>query len=267
MNQLPVLMYHSIGGDFEGPVARLAVPPEVLREQLTTLVDAGYQPMGLTEALEAVRQPAEGATTARPLAITFDDGYADFHSHALPLLVDLGLGATLYPCVGHLGGASSWLPEPWDRTPMMDDAQVVEAADAGIEIGSHGDLHQPLDTLPPDTAYTQIRCSRGILEDLTGTPVRSFCYPHGYHSPSVREMVAESGYDNACAIGHRVHDPLEDPYAVARVLVDDTVRGERLLELVTHGPAPWLPAAKRLAEPGWRLTRRVGQRVLGRSWT
>lgn len=267
MSRLPVLMYHSIGGDLAGPVSQLAVPPAVLREQLTTLVAAGYQPMSLTEALEAAGGHDKGPTTGRLLGLTFDDGYLDFHEQALPVLVDLGLSATLYPCVGHIGSTASWLPKPWDRTPLMSETQIVEAADVGIEIGSHGDLHQPLDTLPADTASTQIGCSRRILEDLTGMPVRSFCYPHGYHSRRVRESVKASGYDNACAIGHRVQDTAGDRYAVTRLLVDENARGDALLHLVAHGPGPLVPAAKRLAQPGWRLARRIGHHVLGRSWT
>jgi peptidoglycan/xylan/chitin deacetylase (PgdA/CDA1 family) len=53
---------------------------------------------------EAVHRLESGTLPARPLAITFDDGYADNHSLALPELERLGLPATFFIATGYLDG-------------------------------------------------------------------------------------------------------------------------------------------------------------------
>ena len=57
---------------------------------------------------QAVRQLRQGNLPARALAITFDDGYADNHSVALPILQRHGLSATFYITTGFLDGGRMW---------------------------------------------------------------------------------------------------------------------------------------------------------------
>lgn len=56
----------------------------------------------------AVRHLRAGSLPARALAITFDDGYADNHSVALPILQRHGLSATFYIATGFLDGGRMW---------------------------------------------------------------------------------------------------------------------------------------------------------------
>jgi peptidoglycan/xylan/chitin deacetylase (PgdA/CDA1 family) len=53
---------------------------------------------------EAVRQLAAGDLAARALSITFDDGYADNHNVALPILARHGMCATFFVATGFLDG-------------------------------------------------------------------------------------------------------------------------------------------------------------------
>jgi peptidoglycan/xylan/chitin deacetylase (PgdA/CDA1 family) len=53
---------------------------------------------------EAVQMRAEGRLPARALSITFDDGYADNHDVALPILRRHGLTACFFIATGYLGG-------------------------------------------------------------------------------------------------------------------------------------------------------------------
>ncbi len=57
---------------------------------------------------EAVRHLGEGTLPARAAAITFDDGYADNHSVALPILRRHGLSATFFIATGFLDGGCMW---------------------------------------------------------------------------------------------------------------------------------------------------------------
>jgi len=57
---------------------------------------------------DAIKRLKEGRLPARPLAITFDDGYADNHAVALPILQRLGLPATFFVATSFLDGGRMW---------------------------------------------------------------------------------------------------------------------------------------------------------------
>ena len=57
---------------------------------------------------EAVQQLRDGTLPARAAAITFDDGYADNHDQALPVLLAYGLPATFFVATGFLDGGRMW---------------------------------------------------------------------------------------------------------------------------------------------------------------
>jgi peptidoglycan/xylan/chitin deacetylase (PgdA/CDA1 family) len=262
MVTMAVLMYHSVSAVDTGPHRDLAVPPELLHEQLTALTTAGYRLVGLTEAVE---RPCPGAVPT--VAITFDDGYANFR-HALPILADLGASATLYAAVGHLGAAGAdWLgPDADVFGRFLTWSELREVAAAGVEIGNHSLIHHPLDVLPPEELEREVTRSRELLATELGTPVRSFAYPHGYHCRRVRAAVLRAGHDNACEVGRRLHRPGDDPYAIPRLQPTPDHRGADLVDLVRTGGPRLVPTAKRLAQPVWRQTRRIANRF-GRTLT
>lgn len=57
---------------------------------------------------QAVRRLANGSLPPRAAAITFDDGYADNHDIALPILQRHGLNATFFVATGFLNGGRMW---------------------------------------------------------------------------------------------------------------------------------------------------------------
>jgi peptidoglycan/xylan/chitin deacetylase (PgdA/CDA1 family) len=57
---------------------------------------------------DAVAALSRGSLPARALAITFDDGYADNFTVALPILRELGLPATFFVASGFLDGGRMW---------------------------------------------------------------------------------------------------------------------------------------------------------------
>ncbi|MBL8390745.1 MAG: polysaccharide deacetylase family protein [Candidatus Accumulibacter sp.] len=57
---------------------------------------------------EAVTRLAQQSLPARAAAITFDDGYADNFTVALPILQRLGVSATFFIATGYLDGGRMW---------------------------------------------------------------------------------------------------------------------------------------------------------------
>jgi peptidoglycan/xylan/chitin deacetylase (PgdA/CDA1 family) len=197
-------MYHSIGG-----ADRLAVRPEVFADQMAYLKDNGYVPLPFGAR-------ARGAE--RPVVITFDDGYADFHEHALPVLDRLGFTATIFVTTGWLRDAGPYAAgRPLGR--MLTWRQTAEIAAAGMEIGAHGHSHAQLDQLGTAQLREELRLSRALLQDRLGRAVQTLAYPYGYSSARVRREVRASGYAGACAVANAMMTGREDPLAVPRLTV------------------------------------------------
>ena len=102
------LMYHRFCADDAPNPRRMSAG--LFRRQLQHLASrcrvAGPEDQA---GLEDGRSPRPD----RPLAVvTVDDGYADFHDHAFPVLRELGLTATLFVSTGFVDG-TSWMW--WDR--------------------------------------------------------------------------------------------------------------------------------------------------------
>ncbi|MCL4792111.1 MAG: polysaccharide deacetylase family protein [Gammaproteobacteria bacterium] len=69
---------------------------------------------------ECMARRTNGSTSSRPLAVlTVDDGYADFHAVALPILREQGVAATVYATAGFIDG-QCWLW--WDALRHLIDA-------------------------------------------------------------------------------------------------------------------------------------------------
>jgi peptidoglycan/xylan/chitin deacetylase (PgdA/CDA1 family) len=241
-------------------VRPLAVPPARLTEQLTALADAGYTLLGITEAL--ARRAADPA--APVVAVTFDDGFRDFLTNGVSCLARAGARATLYVAAGHVGRPATWLGgHAPDFAPLLTWDEVREVAAAGIEIGSHGLVHTPLDVLPERAVEVQVRAARDRLRQHTQAEVDSFAYPHGYHNGLVRAVVARLGHTSACAAGRQLAPPHAAPLALPRLPVTPDLSGADVVELVRTGGPRFIPRLTELAQPGWRLVRRIAHGVFG----
>jgi hypothetical protein len=108
--------------------------------------------------------------------------------------------------------------------------------------------------------------SKQELEQRLQRRVRSFAYPHGYHGAQVRAAVLAAGHDNATEVGRRLHRPGERRFAVPRLQPTPAMTGADLVALVAGGGSPLVPQLKRLAQPGWRVARKLA-RAAGRDLT
>ncbi len=92
-NRLLILCYHGISQKDEHRWSNLFVSPEFFRHRLEILASKGYQVLPLGVAADHLYQ---GTLPPKSVVITFDDGFYDFHQHAMPALARHGMPATLY---------------------------------------------------------------------------------------------------------------------------------------------------------------------------
>ncbi|WP_328338895.1 polysaccharide deacetylase family protein [Streptomyces violaceus] len=214
-----VAMYHSVGDCSDDPY-RITVTPERLDRQLAWLRRRALRGVSVTELL-AARARGEGRNL---VGLTFDDGYADFVTEALPLLRRWDCGATLFVLPGQLGGDNAWDPVG-PRKPLLTADGIRHAAAEGVEIGSHGLTHLDLTKTDDVILKAEVADSRAQLEELTGARVDGFCYPYGAIDARAVEAVREAGYAYACAIDP---GPLTGLHALPRVYVGQNDTAWRL---------------------------------------
>ena len=211
-----VLMYHRVLPDgVKGDPHQLWLPLRLFRRQMQFLVRWGYSTVTFNDYV--LFREGQLNLPRRPVIITFDDAYLETYTLVFPLLRELGMKAVIFvvadPCIR----TSTWDQEhPGAVSELMSDMQILEMHAAGFEIGSHSLHHHNLSTLSPSEAWQEITRSRMTLEILLNAPVRSFSYPYGCLSPTVKRSVKEAGY--AVAVAAWSGPPLfgQDDYEIRR---------------------------------------------------
>ncbi|MCL2219431.1 MAG: polysaccharide deacetylase family protein [Chitinispirillia bacterium] len=135
-------------------------------------------------------------------AITFDDGLTSFYDNAWPLLEDKKIKSTIFPVAGLIGKNGHW--DVMGQTSHMTAPMLREIAASGHEIGSHSLTHANLVWLDDDELMKELRDSKSILENITGTAVKSLSFPFGSWNTRVWDAAQSAGYQYATAYrGHQ----------------------------------------------------------------
>jgi len=101
--RLSTLIFHRVV-----PTPDPLFPDEVHAAQFDTLCGWLRHWCHVLPLDEATKRLADGTLPARAATITFDDGYADNHDVALPILRKHGLNATFFIATGFLNGGRMW---------------------------------------------------------------------------------------------------------------------------------------------------------------
>jgi peptidoglycan/xylan/chitin deacetylase (PgdA/CDA1 family) len=208
-------MYHEVT-ESDAAFSRLAVSPADLERQLTYLSEAGFTSV-TAGALSAAARNKAVRLPDRPVVLTFDDGFADFHSTAFPLLRAFGFTATIFVTAGMIGSAGPPAVMPLGR--MLTWTQLHEIAEAGIEVGAHSYTHPQLDQLPAPRIRQELRTSKTEIEDHLGRSVPGMAYPYGYFSAAVVTAAECAGYLYSCAVGNTMGGTHADPFRQPRLTV------------------------------------------------
>ncbi|HUB37662.1 MAG TPA: polysaccharide deacetylase family protein [Streptosporangiaceae bacterium] len=241
-----VLMYHSVAPHDEDPY-QVTVSPHQFAQQMRWLDRRGLRGVSVAELLDAQSRQCDAGL----IGLSFDDGYDDLIRCALPVLQRHGFSATAFVIAGRLGGSNDW-DRLGPRKPLMTAAQVRAAAEAGIEIGSHGLRHVSLSQTTGRALSRELQLSRTILQDITNSAISGLCYPYGHFCSRVVDAAQAAGYDYACAT---TASGLAGRYRMPRVYVGDAdgparLRAKLLRQRLTSTNVP----AARTASDGLRRT-------------
>lgn len=213
---IPILMYHQIdvpaprGTSFRG----LTVHPKSFARQMRWMHRLGYRGLSMRDLMPYLK----GERTGKVFGITFDDGFRNVFTHALPVLTELEFTSTNYLVANQFGGGNVWdANHNVPFSPLMSKEEAIVWAQSGQEVGSHTLDHVHLPEMPMEQARKQIVQSRQVLSDAVEQDVTAFCYPYGHFKAEHAEMAAEAGYLNATTTKRGLAGPQDGPYLLPRV--------------------------------------------------
>ncbi len=192
-------MYHGVGdladaeadADAEDP-NQMITSPSHLASHVRLLRRLGYRFVSAEQALDA---SGPGGPPPGTAVLTFDDGFRDWITDALPLLKRLGVPATFYLCPGWLGGQHPDVPGEHGR--LLGGAEVRALAREGMELGSHAMAHEDLRELDDGALRDNLAASKAAVEEMTGRPCRTLAYPFGLFGEREARAAAGAGYELA----------------------------------------------------------------------
>ncbi len=226
----PVLMYHVINPPPAGaPFPGLYVPAPEFSEQMQALAKAGFHAVTLQQLWRHWQQGTP--LPARPVVITFDNGYQSQYSNALPVLSKLGWKAVENMQLTGLPPSQGGLSQE----------QIRGLISAGWELDTQGFSHAELIALTPSQLHYQVAISRRTIQRRYHVPVRWFCYPSGHYDAAVIAAVRQAGYLGSTTVVPGWAGPSSDPYTLPRLRVLGGTSGAALLALIEdaeHDPAP-----------------------------
>ena len=259
---IPILMYHSISQHATPKFKPFAVSPVLFAEQMAYLHRHAFTPITVTQLAQALSQVGT-SLPEHPVVITFDDGFADFFTDALPVLMRYNFTATLYVTTGFINGTSGWLQHEGEASrPMLTWHQLAEICAQGIECGTHSHSHPQLDTLPLSVATHEIVQSKKLIEEHLGVAVTSFAYPFGYYTAALQKQVQAAGFTSACAVKFAMSSPSTDLFALARLMIEADTNIDDFAALLHRGSSSVFTTMYiRARTPVWQVVRRSSASV------
>jgi peptidoglycan/xylan/chitin deacetylase (PgdA/CDA1 family) len=177
-----ILVYHTISSPATALPGDIDISPERFERQLHWL-SRWHRVVRLDETLGSDPH-------ARGVAITFDDGFRDNLTVALPLLEKFRLPITLFVAAGFVG-QDGYLSE--------DELREI-ARHPLVTIGAHGLWHRHFTRLSNDEARLELRESRSRLRSITGRKIDLMAWPYGECDPGLERMSEECGYRAAWSV-------------------------------------------------------------------
>ncbi|MPZ34170.1 MAG: glycosyltransferase [Rhodospirillales bacterium] len=212
-DRLPILLYHRIAENGPADLARYRQAPAAFAEQMRWLRRNGYHAV---TSDDVARHLAAGRPFAgRPVLISFDDAYCDFHDAAWPILRTHDFTAEIFVVTDKVGGHADWDLASGPPAPLMDWPQIQSLAVAGVRFGSHMASHSHMADLSSREIVLEAARSRAALERALGEPCRSIAAPFGEGDERFVRIARQCGYASGFTTdpGHAAlgQDPLRLP--------------------------------------------------------
>ena len=129
----------------------------------------------------------------RFIILTFDDGYKDNVTNALPILNNYNIRSVCLIVYNAIAKTNFWdtnkCLKKYPQKNMLNEEDIKQWLAYGNEIGSHSMNHYNLTTLSNDELITEIKDSKNKIEELIRTDVLSFCCPYNKTTTQIEQII------------------------------------------------------------------------------
>lgn len=222
--RVPILMYHYLStppADADIYRTDLSVPPELFAAHLDRLLAEGFTAISLYDLVAHLTQGRP--LPAKPVVITFDDGYRDNYTNAFPLLAARQMPATFFVVTDFVDEA---------RPEYLSWEMAREMLAAGMSIESHGRNHASLEGRDVDYLVWQALGSLETLEFELGVPPRFVSYPAGEYDQTTIDVFESANYWAGVTTVQGTAQSNAHPFEWERIRVRNTTTPEKLIELL-----------------------------------
>jgi peptidoglycan/xylan/chitin deacetylase (PgdA/CDA1 family) len=183
---LRVLLYHAVGSNGWSDKYGMSVAPGAFADQMRRLrEESGYALLSLEAGVAALER---GTLDGTAVAVTFDDGFVNVLTEAVPVLTRYNIPFTVFVVGGYL-------ERPPIQRRYLDGSALRELADVPhVSIGAHGFSHRPLTRLDGSTLEDEFRRTRETLHMCLGRSPSAISYPHGAVNRHVAARAEAAGF-------------------------------------------------------------------------
>ena len=198
------LLYHHISESVEDKIHY--VTPSQFEAQMAYLFKHKYKIISENNLVEFVRERIP--LPLNSILLTFDDGYEDNYSEALPVLEEFGFKAMIFIS-----------PNLVNKQGYLTYKQIKKTIKRNFFYGAHTLTHAHLLNLSEKEIKKEILNSKIILEEKLYCEVNFFAYPYGAYSERIRRLVAESGYLGAFSLHRGINTSKTDRFGLRRMMI------------------------------------------------
>ena len=184
---------HDVGADAKNPYS---IALKSFQAYVGYLHSAGFQTVSLAQVDAYLT--GQGTLPAKPVVLTFDDGWKSVLTTVKPVLDKYNYTATVFLIAQSVGSGAKRLT--W--------SDAVALRKAGYEIGSHTLSHAYLTRRNPKETkdafekriYKEIADSKRLIEQNLGERITTIAYPYGLYDDFVMQTTQEEGFTVGCTI-------------------------------------------------------------------
>ena len=181
-----------------------------------------YQVISLAKFLEARR--TNTPLPHKSVVLTFDDGYRNFLTGALPRLAEREMPVSVFLITDRIPAESQSGVNGWselDDETFLSWEEVRELHQHGVEFGSHTCSHRKLSQIAVAEAEKELRVSQEKIGMHLSQTTMPLAFPYGAYSDAVVAMARELPYTCGLTTDAGTNGPTTDLFLLRRNLIGD----------------------------------------------
>lgn len=193
------------------------------------------------------------------VVITFDDGYRNFLTVALPRLIARNMHVSIFLITDRIQSDNQSQLNEWresDDENFLSWEEVKTLRQHGVEIGSHTCSHRKLSEIVPVEAQQELSVSHQTIAAHLSQATMPLAFPYGSYSEAVIAMTRKLPYTCALTTDAGTNGDATDLFLLRRNLIGDdddealfAARVSGLTTLLQHARRPFRSLLLKREEP------------------